>query len=45
MKTLEKMGEGRWRVIENDMWPRYTALVLIVLLLCYSIVGYIDSLA
>jgi hypothetical protein len=42
MKTLEKMSEGRWSVIENDIGPRITALVLIVLLLGYSIVGALE---
>jgi hypothetical protein len=41
-QRLDKMGEGRWSAIENAMGPRYTALVLIVLLLAYGIVGMLE---
>lgn len=41
-QRLDKVGEVRWSAIENDMGLRYTALVLIVLLLCYSIVGMLE---
>lgn len=41
-QRLEKMGADRWSAVEDAMGPRYTALVLIVLLLAYGLVGAIE---
>jgi len=41
-QRLDKTGEGRWSAIEDAMGPRYTALVLIVLLLAYGLVGAME---
>jgi hypothetical protein len=41
---LEKMGEDRWSAVEDTPGPRYPALVLIVLLLAYGVVGMLESL-
>lgn len=41
-QRLDKMGEDRWSIVEDETGPRYTALVMIVLLLAYSIVGALE---
>lgn len=41
-QRLDKFGEDRWSVVEDAMGPRYTALVLAVLLVAYSIVGALE---
>jgi len=41
-QRMGKVGEGRLSAIEDAAGPRYTALVLIVLMLAYGIVGTLE---